>query len=91
MHDGEKKDPPAHEHVIFTDLDGVEGVLVDLETKQYYQLNETASVVWRGLAEGRSPAAIAEQMTATYDLSSAQALASVARAIQELRARRLVK
>jgi hypothetical protein len=28
-------------HVIFTDLDGVEGVLVDLDTKQYFVLNES--------------------------------------------------
>ena len=35
------------DHVIFTDLDGLEGVLVDLNTRKYYQLNETAALVWR--------------------------------------------
>ena len=28
--------PLPYDHVIFTDLDGVEGVLVDLNTKQYF-------------------------------------------------------
>ena len=34
--------------VIFTDFDGKEGILVDLNTKQYYRLNETGSLIWRG-------------------------------------------
>jgi hypothetical protein len=41
--------PLPYEHVIFTDLDGLEGVLVDLNTKKYYHLNESASLIWRGL------------------------------------------
>ena len=45
--------PIPHDHVLFTDLDGLEGVLVDLNTKKYYQLNETASLVWRGLEKCR--------------------------------------
>jgi hypothetical protein len=39
--------PIPREHIIFTDLDGLEGVLVDLNTRKYYQLNETATLVWR--------------------------------------------
>ena len=33
------------EHVVFTEFDAGEGVLVDLNTKKYFQLNETAVVV----------------------------------------------
>ena len=54
--------PRPHDHVIFTDLNGVEGVLVDLNTRQYFQLNETASLIWRGLAKGTPVADIAERV-----------------------------
>jgi len=49
-----------------TDLDGVEGVLVDLNTKEHYQLNETASLIWRGLAKGTPVVHIAGEMTELY-------------------------
>jgi hypothetical protein len=36
-----------HDHVVFTDFEGGEGVLVDLNTKRFYTLNETAALIWR--------------------------------------------
>ena len=47
-------------HVVFTDLDGLEAVLVDLNTKQYFTLNETARLVWSAAADGRDLEGIAE-------------------------------
>jgi hypothetical protein len=41
-------------HVVATDFDGGEGILVDLNTKKYFQLNETAMVVWKGLEKGKT-------------------------------------
>lgn len=83
--------PPApYDHVIFTDLDGLEGVLVDLKTKKYYQLNETASLIWRGI-EKRSPVSeIAAALTQRYDVTVDRALSSIERALQQLRAQKLV-
>ena len=43
-----------HEHVVFTEFDAGEGVLVDLNTKKYFRLNETALIVWRGLEKNRT-------------------------------------
>lgn len=79
------------EHIVATDFDGGEGVLVDLNTKQYYQLNETAMLVWRGLETGKSIEDIARQMTIVYDVSSEQATASVNKLMQSLVARKLVR
>jgi hypothetical protein len=79
------------DHVIFTDLDGVEGVLVDLNSKQYYQLNETASRVWRGLANGTPVADIARELTEVYDVTLEHAQSSVETTIRTLIANRLVK
>jgi hypothetical protein len=83
--------PSPHPHVVFTDLDGAEGVLVDLDTKQYFQLNASASVVWRGLAAGTPADGIAREMTAVYEVTLEHAQASVDAAIRELIALRLVR
>jgi hypothetical protein len=66
-----------HPDVVFTDLDGLEGVLVDLNTRKYYQLNETASFVWRGIEQKMSPENIAKEMTERYDVSAEHAASSV--------------
>ena len=80
-----------NEHVIFTEFDGAEAVLVDLDSKQYYLLNETASVIWRGLANGTPPAGIARQITELYDVTLAHAEASVLAAIGQFIEFRVVK
>ena len=79
------------ENIVFTDLDGVEGVLVDLDTRKYYQLNETAALVWRGLEKRRTVEQIAGELATSYDVSPAQAAASVERLIQNLYVHRLVR
>jgi Coenzyme PQQ synthesis protein D (PqqD) len=83
--------PVPHEHVIFTDLDGFEGVLVDLNTKKYYQLNETASLVWRGLEKGTPVIKIAREMTELYDVTMNQAMTSVDRALRDFDAQKLLR
>lgn len=82
--------PLPYEHVIFTDLDGLEGVLVDLNTKKYYQLNETASLIWRGL-EKRSPVShIAKEMTERYDVTLERATSSIEKALGQFDAQKLL-
>ena len=82
--------PSPHEHVIFTDLDGLEGVLVDLNTRKYYQLNETASLVWRGLEKRLPLDHIAREMTERYDVTLERAKSSVEKALYHFRAQNLV-
>lgn len=78
------------EHVVFTDFDGVEGILVDLNTKKYYQLNETAMMIWKGLEKKLSPDEIAGELSANYEISSADALVHVETILQNLRTHKLV-
>ena len=80
-----------HDHVIFTDLDGFEGVLVDLNTRKYYQLNETASLVWRGLEKRLPVSKIAGEMTDLYDVTLDQATASVEQALRDFLAQKLLR
>lgn len=76
--------------VIFTDFDGQEGILVDLNTKQYYRLNETGSLVWRGLEQGRTVDEIISEIQNTYDVSAAHARASVEKLLLHLETNKLV-
>ena len=79
-----------YEHIIFTDLDGLEGVLVDLNSKKYYQLNETASLIWRGLEKQLPLDQIAKEITERYDVTLDQARSSVETAFSEFRAQNLI-
>ena len=80
-----------HEHVIFTDLDGVEGVLVDLNTKRYYQLNETATLIWRGLEKRMPIDSIVKEMTESYEVPEDRAWSSVQNLLRNLYAQKLVQ
>ncbi|MDQ3917517.1 MAG: PqqD family protein [Acidobacteriota bacterium] len=80
-----------HEHVVFTEFDGGEGVLVDLDTKKYFQLNPTATVVWRGLEGGKTLDEIVRDMTAEYDVSPEHAARSVQRLLGNLQDFKLVR
>ena len=85
------EDPPMpYEHVVFTDLDGLEGVLVDLNTKKYYQLNETASLIWRGLEKRLPVSRIAMEITERYDVTLQVAVSSVETALRQFEAQKLV-
>jgi coenzyme PQQ synthesis protein D (PqqD) len=83
-------DPMPCDHVVFTDFDGVEGILVDLNTKKYYQLNETAMVIWKGLERGLGLEQIAEEIVANYDVTSDDAARKVANLVNELHNYKLV-
>jgi hypothetical protein len=73
--------PLPYEHVIFTDLDGLDGVLVDLNTKKYYQLNETARLIWRGHEKQLPVSQIAREMTERYNVTLERATSSIETAL----------
>jgi hypothetical protein len=77
-------------HVVVTDFDGGEGVLVDLNTKKYFQLNETAMVVWRGLEQGKSLREIADDITGQYEIALENAIHSVERIVDNFRTYKLL-
>ena len=77
-------------NVVVTDFDGGEGILVDLNTKRYYQLNETAMLVWRGLEQGKSVNEIVNDVTASYEVDTEHATNSVARLLDSFQAYKLV-
>ena len=82
--------PSPQGHIVFTEFEGDEGVLVDLNTKRYYTLNETATLVWRALEEGLSKEEIVGRMTAAYDVTPERAAASIEALLASLEAHRLI-
>jgi hypothetical protein len=79
-----------HDHIVFTDLDGAEGVLVDLNAKSFYRLNETAMLVWREVENRATVEEIINKMTLSYDVSTDQAASSVDRLLKSFRTYKLV-
>jgi Coenzyme PQQ synthesis protein D (PqqD) len=77
-------------HVVATDFDGGEGILVDLNTRKYYQLNETAMIVWRGLEKGKTAGEIAAEITSDYEVALERARHSVERIVDNFQSYKLV-
>ncbi|PWT94046.1 MAG: hypothetical protein C5B55_03360 [Blastocatellia bacterium] len=77
-------------HIVFTDFDGTEGILVDLNTKKYYQLNETAMLVWKGLEQGKTVDEIVGQVTTEYEISLDHAKRSVEKLLGNFQSYKLV-
>ncbi|HLN99599.1 MAG TPA: PqqD family protein [Pyrinomonadaceae bacterium] len=78
------------EHVVCTEFDQ-EALLVDLNSKRYYQLNETALLIWKSLEKRRTLDEIVSEVIAGYVVSAEQARVSVERMIRDLRSYRLIE
>ena len=77
--------------VICTEFEGGEGILVDLQTRRYYQLNETALLVWKSLENGAGIDEIVAKLANDYDIGSDHARVSVEGLVARLKAYRLVE
>ena len=77
-------------HVVVTDFDGGEGILVDLNTKKYFQLNETAMVVWKGLEQGKNVGEIADDIVDRYEVALDNATRSVERILDNFQTYKLL-
>jgi hypothetical protein len=75
--------------VLSAHLDG-EAVLLDMESKRYYRLNETASLVWRALEQGHDRAQIKAMLHETFAIDDARLDVSLTRLIETLSERGLV-
>ena len=80
----------AGKHVVVTDFDGGQGILVDLNTKRYFQLNETAMIVWKGLEQGKTLNEIVADFTASYEVEPDRATDSVQRLLDSFQTYKLV-
>ena len=68
--------PQISESVTWKNL-GSSVVLLNLVDSSYYVLNETASLAFRAVLDGKTSTQIAERFAAEYDCSALQASADV--------------
>jgi hypothetical protein len=77
---------------LLTELGDGTGVLLDLDTKFYFTLNETGVAVWKALAKERANAtALAAVLVAEFEVTDAQALEDVSALLTELLAAALIR
>jgi hypothetical protein len=69
---------------------GDEAVLLDLNAKRYYRLNESAAVVFRALEEGEGRAGAIRRLTTAFEVSETDASSAVDALLGDLAARGLV-
>ena len=69
---------------------GQGAVLLNLASDQYYSVNPTAASIWQSLAAGRTPDEAAEALCREFEVSPADARASVSAFIDELAREQLV-
>jgi hypothetical protein len=79
------------EHIVATQLDDGAGVLVDLNTRQYYQLNETAMLIWRALENGHPFDQIVAEIITVYEVGNEHAVTSARRLLNKFQERKLVR
>lgn len=80
----------AHPDVIETLLANGEIVLLHLETKTYFSLNETGARIWKLATADSTAGRISEELKAAYDVTEEDARKSVSALIGELTAAKLL-
>jgi hypothetical protein len=75
--------------VLTAHLEG-EAVLLHMETKDYFRLNETAAVAWKALERGKDRAAIVAELVEAFEVDAAEAAEELDRLLAELAGRGLV-
>ena len=85
----EKKYQPSP-NAVFTQLSDSESIILDIETKQFYELNETGSFIWCLMKDGMSPEEISVELEKEYDIEQGQAIIHVMDLLEELRQEKLL-
>lgn len=80
-----------HPRLIFTRLDDTEAVLLHLDTKRYYTLNETGTRIWELLQQScRTQEEIVRALQGDYALTDEDAMPVLVNFINELKQEGLV-
>jgi hypothetical protein len=66
------------------------GVVLHMDTKRYYSLNETGAEIWALIAAGDDCTAIADRLSELYDIPISDAHAAVDKVAGELAAEGLI-
>jgi hypothetical protein len=80
-----------HPSLVFTRLDDTEAVLLHLDTKRYYTLNETGTRIWELLQQGRSAQDIVQALQNDYAVTDEEATPLLLAFVDELQQEGLVQ
>lgn len=75
--------------IVCTELDDG-GILLNLDTKYYYTLNQTGLRIWQILDELKSPSDIVRNLTIEYEVDENMAMQSVARIMKDMERENLI-
>jgi Coenzyme PQQ synthesis protein D (PqqD) len=75
--------------VVCTELDDG-AVLLNLDNKYYYSLNETGLKIWQIIEEFQSPSEIAKRLANEYEIDTERVEANVVRLVEELEKEQLI-
>lgn len=83
----------AKDDVVFTDLDDGSAVLLHLQTKFYFSLNETGSFLWKLIERetGASDEELAENLCKAFDVEPERAGEDISDFLRELSGQGLIK
>jgi hypothetical protein len=59
-----------NQNVVVTELDDDESVLLDLNTRRYYTVNETGVLIWAQLKEGKGILEICNVVAGEFEISA---------------------
>lgn len=77
------------DEVLTAHLEG-EAVLLHMDTKNYFRLNATAALLWKGLERGHDREQLLDGLLAEFEVDRPTASAELDRLLAELAARGLV-
>lgn len=77
-------------HVVFTEMENNESVLLHLGTNEYFSLNETGTLIWKGISDDRNLGEIGQELERTFHVSIEQVTESVIQLVDELISQKLV-
>ena len=77
------------DEVLTAHLEG-EAVLLHMDTKNYFRLNATAAVLWKGMERGMDRDALLDELLAQFDVDRPTAAAELDRLVADLSERGLL-
>lgn len=71
------------DHVVSAEVES-ELILLDLNSGEYYGLNEMGGLIWKGIEQGHSTEFVANKVAELYSISTDSAIKDIQNYIQEL-------
>ena len=77
--------------VVATDFEGKDAVVLNLATKKYYTLNETATAIWSGIEQKLAVLGLVDLLVSQFEVTSERAKESVIQTLERLQSQQLVR